>query len=361
MKYSTATPLKCMMTDSTCYINTSYMAPKGVLWHCTGANNPALKRYVQPSKYDPNREALLKKLGVNYNGNDWNSTYVDAGVNAWIGKAADGEVLAVQTLPWNYKPWGCAGGWAGSANNTHIQFEMCEDALTDRNYFDKCYKEGVELTAYLCKMYGLDPHGTTVVGSARVPVILCHNDAYKYGVGSGHYDVYNWFNNFGKTMDNVRDDVAALLAEPETDKTVYYRSHVQKKGWMPAVKDGEWSGTKGEGLRLEAFKITPPPGVELEVTAHLQGIGDVVYKGIKKGVSSGLNSSENDPIIGSVGESRRMEGFSIKLTKNPNYYKVYYQGHCQGIGDTKTCSEGQFCGTRGESKRLEAIRIWFDK
>lgn len=361
MKYSTATPLKCIMKDSSCYKGTSIMQPKGVLWHSTGAPNPNLWRYVQPPSYDPNKDALLKKLGTNYYGSDWNRQPVDAGVNAWIGKAADGEVLAVQTLPWNYKPWGCAGGWAGSANNTHIQFEMCEDALTDKVYFEKCYKEGVELTAYLCKMYGLDPHGTTLVGAARVPVILCHHDAYNYGVGSGHYDVYNWFNKYGKTMDDVRNDVAKLLAEPDTDKTIYYRSHCQTYGWMPAVKDGEWTGTKGEGKRLEAFKITPPPGVELEVTVHLQGLGDMVYSGIKRGASSGLGSSDNDPIIGTVGEARRLEGFSIKLTKNPGKWKIYYQGHCQTYGDTKVCAEGEFCGTRGQSKRLEALRIGFSK
>lgn len=361
MKYSTTSPLKCIMKDSTCYRGTYIMKPKGVLWHCTGANNPNLWRYVQPPSYDPNKDALLKKLGVNYYGSDWNRSEVGAGVNAWIGKAADGEVIAVQTLPWNYAPWGCAGGWAGSANGTHIQFEMCEDALTDKDYFEKCYREGVELTAYLCKMYGFDPHGTTTVGAAKVPVILCHHDAYKLGVGSGHYDVYNWFNKYGRTMDNVRDDVAKLLAEPDTDRTIWYRAHCQQKGWMAPVKDGEWAGTKGEGLRLEAFKITPPPGVELEVTAHLQGIGDVVYKGIKRGVSSGTNSSENDPIIGTVGESRRLEGFSIKLTKNPGNWKIYYQGHCQTIGDTAVCGEGEYCGTRGLSKRLEALRIGFKK
>lgn len=212
MKYSKNNPpLVCMMTNSSCYRGTYRFTPKGILWHCTGANNPNLWRYVQPSNNDPNRESLIARLGKNGYGSDWNHAAVSAGVNAWIGKAANGDVIAVQALPWDYAPWGCASGPKGSANGTHIQFEMCEDALTDKAYFEKCYREGVELTAYLCLIYGINPKGTTRVGSATVPTILCHYDAYNYGVGSGHYDVYNWFNRYGKTMDDVRNDVAALL------------------------------------------------------------------------------------------------------------------------------------------------------
>lgn len=368
MKYNENNkPLVCMLTSSTCYNGTYRFKPKGILWHCTGCNNPNLWRYVQPSNNDPNKDTLLAKIGKNYYGSDWNHSTVYAGVNAWIGKLADGTVATVQSLPWDYAPWGCASGAYGSCNNTHIQFEMCEDALNDKSYFDKCYKEGVELTAYLCKLYGIDPKGMTRVGATTVPTILCHYDSYNYGVGSGHYDVYNWFNKFGKTMDDVRNDVAALLNQkeetpvPEPPKRfVSYRAHCQTYGWMPSTGDGEWAGTTGQSKRLEAIKITPPEGVELEVTAHVQTYGDKVYKGIKKGKSSGTESSATDPIIGTVGESKRLEAITIKCTKNSTGKKLKYQGHCQTYGDTKICSEGELCGTTGESKRLEAIRIWFE-
>ena len=47
MKYSSSNaPLKCIMTNSTCYRQTRTMDIKGVLWHSTGANNPNLRRYV---------------------------------------------------------------------------------------------------------------------------------------------------------------------------------------------------------------------------------------------------------------------------------------------------------------------------
>ena len=212
MKYSSNNkPLVCMMTNSTCYKSTSEMIVKGVLWHSTGANNKTLKRYVQPDDNDPNRTLLLAKIGVNSNRNDWNHMQVSAGVNAWIGALADGSVTTLQTLPWNYKPWGCGSGNKGSCNNGWIQFEICEDGLTNKDYFDAIYEEAIQLTAYLCKMYNLNPTGSVSYNGVQVPVILCHNDSYQLGLGSNHADVYHWFTKFGKNMNTVRNDVAAVL------------------------------------------------------------------------------------------------------------------------------------------------------
>jgi hypothetical protein len=48
------------------------MTPKGVLWHSTGANNPTLKRYVQPDDNASNREQLIELIGKNSYNNDFN-------------------------------------------------------------------------------------------------------------------------------------------------------------------------------------------------------------------------------------------------------------------------------------------------
>ena len=159
MKYSASKkPLVCMQTQSTCYKGTSKMTVKGVLWHSTGANNPNLKRYVQPSDVKPASDTYtkaewLKILGTNNNKNDMNHIKREMGVNGWIGKLANGSVAAIQLMPWDYKPWGCGSGPKGSCNNGWIQFEICEDGLTDKTYFNAIYKEACELTAYLCLTY----------------------------------------------------------------------------------------------------------------------------------------------------------------------------------------------------------------
>lgn len=239
MKYNnTNKPLICMMTNSTCYKETGRMAVKGILLHSTGANNPWLKRYVQPSDNASDKAELLAKLGKNQYKNDWNHISVEAGLNAWIGKLADGTVATVQTMPWDYRPWGCGSGSRGSCNNGWIQFEICEDALTDKAYFEAVYKEACELTAYLCKMFSLNPKDSVSFNGVSVPVILCHQDSYKLGLGSNHGDVYNWFNKYGKTMDNVRNDVAALMTSsgtiipnsPQTSTTINLSSSCLGKG-----------------------------------------------------------------------------------------------------------------------------------
>lgn len=217
MKYSSSNkPLVCMQTQSTCYKGTSKMSVKGILWHSTGANNANLKRYVQPSDTKPSADTYSKTkwleiLGENTNKNDMNHITREMGMNAWIGKLADGSVASIQTMPWDYLPWGCSSGNKGSCNNGWIQFEICEDSLTDTTYFNKIYKEACELTAYLCKLYNIDPKGSVTYNGISVPTILCHQDAYKLSLGSNHSDIYHWFNKYGKTMDNVREDVSTLL------------------------------------------------------------------------------------------------------------------------------------------------------
>ena len=212
MKYNAnSKPLVCMQTTSRCYKNTRKMTVKGVLWHSTGANNPNLKRYVQPSDNASDREYWLQLLGKNQYGNDWNHKAGNVGMNCLIGKLADGTVTTVQTMPWDYRPWGCGSGKKGSCNNGWIQFEICEDNLNDESYFNQVYKEACEITAYLCSMYNLNPHGTVAMNGVKVPVILCHADSNKFGLGTAHSDVYNWFKKYGKSMEDVRNDVAALM------------------------------------------------------------------------------------------------------------------------------------------------------
>lgn len=219
MKYSnTSKPLQCMMTQSTCYKGTRKMTVKGVLWHSTGANNPNLKRYVQPDDNAANKAELLALIGKNSYGNDWNHINHQAGLNCWIGKLADGTVTTIQTMPWDFRPWGCGSGSEGSCNNGWIQFEICEDGLSDPVYFKKVYEEACEITAYLCQMFNIDPNGTVNVNGVKVPTILCHADSHKLGLGSNHGDVNHWFPKHGKSMATARADVAALLkaANPST-------------------------------------------------------------------------------------------------------------------------------------------------
>lgn len=220
MKYSVNNkPIECIMTNSTCYKKTAKnFAPKGVLWHDTGCDNNMISRYVQPYETDANYDEMMKLLGDNRYNNDWNHKDRQAGVHAFIGKLADGTVTSIQVLPLNYQPWGCGSGSKGSLNATHLQFEICRDNMASKDYFNKVYAEACELTAYYCKLYNLDPLGTFVYKGVTVPVITSHAESYDLKLGNNHGDPLKWLKKFGKTMDDVRRDVAALMGTPANNK-----------------------------------------------------------------------------------------------------------------------------------------------
>lgn len=189
-----------ILTKNSCYKAGLKITPRGVMVHSTGANNPRLSRYV-PGNED---------IGYNTGGNHWDMEGVGACVHAFIGKLADGSVGVVQTLPWNRRGWHAGKGSRGSANDTHISFEICEDGLQDASYFEAVYQAAVELTADLCKQYNLDPQ--------KDGVVICHSEGHSRGIASNHADVMHWFPIHGKTMDTFRSDVARSMEGEEEMK-----------------------------------------------------------------------------------------------------------------------------------------------
>ena len=220
--------IKCILTANDCYKAGRTITPKGVMVHSTGANNPAVARYVQPVDTQADAASLYTVLGTNRNKNDWNNPGLDVCVHAFVGKLADGGVGSVQTLPWNHRGWHAGTGTSGgSANNTHIAFEICEDGLADTAYFGKVYQEAVELTAMLCKQYNLNPLADGVV--------ICHSEGYQRGVASNHADVMHWFPKHGKNMDTFRQDVSKAMGgapqvKPQAPATPTGKTYTVAKG-----------------------------------------------------------------------------------------------------------------------------------
>ena len=255
MKYSDQNPpLQCFMNQSSWAKGAvKNGTPVGILWHDTAGGNPNLKRYVQPDDDAPNRDELIALLGKNPYNNDWNHQAVDAGLNCWVGKLADGTVTTAQAGPWTTHAWGCGSGTRGSCNGYvkkngkstttpefWIQFEICDDAgkravtyydekvgaettkyvldysLGKKEYFEAVYKEACEITAYLCQKFNIDPLGEVDYAGIKVPTILCHKDSSDLKLGSAHGDVLEWFKVYGYTMNDVRNDVAKLMGKEPT-------------------------------------------------------------------------------------------------------------------------------------------------
>jgi uncharacterized protein YjdB len=119
-----------------------------------------------------------------------------------------------------------------------------------------------------------------------------------------------------------------------------------------ACRDGSWCGTRGESRRLEGFEIRLPekPGdVRLTYMCHIEGTGD----------TSWLNEGD---FCGTKGQAKRLEGFSIQLEgQDAGNYNIAYQARVQDIGDTPVLRNGEFAGARGESRRVEAMRVWLER
>lgn len=184
------------LTENACYKTYRKHTVKGIMVHSTGANNPWLKRYIGPD------DGLL---GVNQYGNHWNTYHPgdrEVCVHGFIGKLKDGTIATYQTLPWEICGWHSGSGSKGNANFLgYVGFEICEDDLTDATYFNKVYKEAIELCVYLCKKYGLTEKN-----------IICHCEGHQQGIASNHGDVMHWFPKHGKSIGAWEGDMNSFSA-----------------------------------------------------------------------------------------------------------------------------------------------------
>lgn len=194
--------------------------------------------------------------------NNWNrADFGSACVHGFID-ANDGTIY--QTLPWNWRGWHCASGTKGSGNNTHIGVEMCEpdcikytsgssftcsDKAKAQAMVKRTYESAVQLFAYLCKKYGLDPLADGVV--------ISHREGHARGIASNHGDPEHLWNGLGMgyTMDTFRKAVKAAMGgtvaadpaptAPAAQEKKYYRV---RKTWADAASQ------KGAFEKLENAK-----------------------------------------------------------------------------------------------------------
>ena len=194
--------IKAYALNNLCYKAAQKMTPKGIVVHSTGANNPYLKRYVDAPD----------QVGINQYGNHWNQPKPDGRkvcVHAFIGYDKDKEVRVAEILPLDICCWGVGSGSKGSYNYNpaYIQFEICEDKLTDKVYYKKAFSVAAEYCAELCRFYSI---------SADKIVGYC--EAYRLGYGSNHSDPEHWMKNFGETMDDFRKLVSEILKSNNKEK-----------------------------------------------------------------------------------------------------------------------------------------------
>ncbi len=196
--------IKAHAVKNLCYIAAQKMIPQGIVVHSTGVNNPNLKRYVDAAD----------EVGINRYANHWN-TAMPGGkkvcVHGFIGYDKNKQIRVAEILPLNICCWGVGKGKKGSYNYNpaYIQFEICEDSLTDEVYYKNAFSVAAEYCAALCRTYGIS-----------VDNVVGHCEAYKRGYGSNHGDPEHWMKKFGETMDDFRKKVSEILKINEEGKEI---------------------------------------------------------------------------------------------------------------------------------------------
>ncbi len=177
------------LTESGCYKAGKHITVQGLMVHSVGCPQPKASAFMK----------------------NWNRADANACVHAIIEPGGD----VYQLLPWEHRGWHCGGG----ANNTHIGVEMTEPTTirytggaswtetgngeNTKTHVLVTYKYAVELFAYLCKQYHLDPLADGV--------IISHREGCRRGIASNHGDVEHLWSKFGLTMAQFRKDIKAAV------------------------------------------------------------------------------------------------------------------------------------------------------
>ena len=205
-----------IVKNSDCYKAGKTITVKGLMLHSVGCPQPKAEPFI----------------------NNWNKS----GAGACVHAIVDAEGCVYQLLPWYWRGWHCGSGTKGSGNNTHIGVEMTEpatikytsganwqetgDGSNTRAHVLATYKTAVELFAYLCKEYNLNP---TADG-----VIISHSEGHSRGIASNHGDVEHIWRKFGLTMDQFRKDVKAAMNGSGSSPTATGELYRVRKSWEDA-------------------------------------------------------------------------------------------------------------------------------
>lgn len=187
----------------------------------------------------------------------WNKSYKAGETTRQVSVHAFVDDTSIwQYLPWDQRAWHAAG----TANDTHIAFEICEpggftystganmvgyNAGKNEVYFRAAWKNAVALCAMLCRQFGIS-----------VSDIIGHYEGYKKGIANNHADPGHWFPKHGESMDTFRAAVGAMLEEnagvilpeppPESPQNMEYARYTVKSGdtlWSIA-RDRLGAGTR---------------------------------------------------------------------------------------------------------------------
>ena len=164
----------------------------------------------------------------------------------------------------------------------------------------------------------------------------------------------------GVTASEKKAYVASAAATDATvegsdQAHVQYRSHLQTYGWQNWKNDGDISGTIGKAKRLESLKL------ELKNKDYTGGIcynAHVQTIGWQADPNKSATWKKDGEFCGTTGNAKRLEAIQIELYgEMAEHYDIYYRVHSQTYGWMKWAKNGEMAGTTGQHKRIEGIQV----
>lgn len=252
--------VKSILTKNPCYKEGRKITVKGLMLHSVGCPQPKASVFIK-----------------NWNKESYSSACVHGFIDALTG-------VVYQTLPWNHRGW----HGVGSSNNTHIGVEMCEpacikytggssfacsDTAAAKACVKRTYEAAVELFAYLCKEYDLNP----------LTAICSHKEGHKKGIASNHDDPEHLWNGLkmGYTMDGFRKDVKKAMGDDETNTSASSGSGASESV-LYCVQVGAYSKKENAENMLEKLKkagfdafITTKGGQAASTTSAKKSITEI--------------------------------------------------------------------------------------
>ena len=147
----------------------------------------------------------------------------------------------------------------------------------------------------------------------------------------------------------------AATVEGSDRAHVQYRSHLQTYGWQNWKNDGDISGTTGKAKRLESLKL------ELKNKDYTGGIcynAHVQTIGWQANPNKSATWKKDGEFCGTTGNAKRLEAIQIELYgEMAEHYDIYYRVHSQTYGWMKWAKNGEMTGTTGQHKRIEGIQV----
>lgn len=144
------------------------------------------------------------------------------------------------------------------------------------------------------------------------------------------------------SINEEKEIIIMPIQQPKP--TISYVGHVQNKGWIPSVKDGETCGTTEQGLRLEALSAVYLGSGVLKSSAHIQNYG-------------WTNERMNGEVLGTTSMGLRLEAVKFRLEGAEANIHIEYRTHIQNEGWKDWARDGEVSGSVGKSLRIEAIEI----